>query len=337
MTFQDIVRIILPDLENGTYKAYVNGAGNVLDDKRVKRSDYDDISSTSSTKIVYRYDSQRQRTIHGGVDIYYYKMNNGVPQLIGSGTYPNTNPNPEVHAPVSGKVIFVSLPSGDGCVSILDENGYIHTFYHMSGITVQNLQEVKVNDVIGHMDGMDNGNPDAYGNHVHYEITTYLLPPDRQRKINPEAFWNNYPADTNNGFFTLTGSYKKENIFYGTAKNEIIRGEELAVDADYETAVLFKEGDNDQLFGGGGKDIIDGGSGNDKLFGGNEYEIGKYYSIVDGKLNLKATSDADTSNDTLIGGMGSDYLDGGKGNDVLYGGEATVSAGFCVRELRRAG
>ena len=49
------------------------------------------------------------------------------------------------------------------------------------------------------------------------------------------------------------------------------------------------------------------------------------------------TEDEDESPDTLIGGMGKDYLDGGKGNDVLYEGEATVSAGFCVRELRRVG
>lgn len=156
--------------------------------------------------------------------------------------------------------------------------------------------------------------------HVHYEISTFVGA-DRYQKIDPEAFWDNYPLSPD-GFFTLSGSYKIGNQFYGTSNKEILKGQGV-IDADYEKYWNFN--DRDTLSGGGGADIIDGGSGNDFLYGGNSYGNNLYYKIEIGILKKKGvTEDAGESADTLIGGMGKDYLDGGKGNDYLYGGVATI-------------
>jgi len=89
MDFNYVMRKILPNYtgtDGNTYVSYINGAGNVLDDTRTNRSDYDDISPTTSG---YRKDHGK-RTIHGVVDIYYYKENvPGQPESTTSTDYPN--------------------------------------------------------------------------------------------------------------------------------------------------------------------------------------------------------------------------------------------------------
>jgi hypothetical protein len=42
MSFDDIIKIILPELEDGKYSPYVNGGGSVLGKTDYRRSDYDD-------------------------------------------------------------------------------------------------------------------------------------------------------------------------------------------------------------------------------------------------------------------------------------------------------
>ena len=311
MSFQDIILKIL-HVWNGIYYPHVTGSGSIPSVTDSVRNDYDNI---------------RSGNIHGGVDIIYGKRVNGTLTWIGCGPYPNPNStaaNVPVYAPVLGEIVIAR----DGRVSILDNNGYIHTIYHLTNvsdtllgteITEENLNTL----VLGTMSNV--GVNDV---HVHYEITTYYEQDDipRIQKIDPEAFWDNYPASAD-GFFTLSGSYKKGNQFYGTSQKEILRGEGVK-DADQAKYANFN--DDDTLSGGGGADIIDGGTGDDKLYGGNSYGENKYYEIKDGKLETspdKVKTDADDSADTLIGGMGKDWLDGGKGNDSLYGGVATIANG----------
>ena len=310
MTFEDIMRIILP--VDNDYVPYVNGQGDPNDNKRPLRSDYDD---------------PRGSRIHGGVDINYAKVINGSLTYIGPNEYPNNHPL--VYAPVSGRVIAVN-PS-DGRVSILCD-GYVHTILHMREIAVKRGQKIEEGSAIGKMDGASSGNYDKFPHHVHYEITTYYSPTvSRESKIDPEAFWNNYGT---NGRFALTGSFKKSNVFYGTLNDETIKGEGEVSERDRGAAI--DESDNDRLSGGGGSDIIYGGGGNDTLYGGNAYNTLKggqnqYYIIQNGILKRTEAQgvqdDADWSTDYLIGGTGKDYLDGGKGDDHLYGGVATVTNG----------
>ena len=337
MTFTDIMRKILPDI-NGidgfTYRSYINDTVSVNPPSPLNlwRSDYNDTTPT------------RKNRIHGGMDIYYYKqVSDETAVSIGSGEYPNDD-HPLVYAFVTGKVKVAEKDSNskgikNGRVSILGDDGYIHTILHLNEIFVNVGDVITSNDVnaakieerkkLGRMGGILNGR-DQLGDHVHYEITTYYTPTvQKYQKIDPEAFWNNYPTDPVNGFFLLSGSYKANNQFFGTSSKEILRGEGDHENYDIRDGgvILNDNSDDDTLSGGGGSDIIDGGTGDDKLFGGNEYEIGKYYKIEEGELKKypEVTQDADTSSDTLIGGMGSDYLSGGKGNDTLYGGVATIS------------
>ena len=305
MSFQDKIQIILPVLQ-GYYIPYVTKEGAVPAASDPERQDYDKI---------------RGANIHGGVDLLYGQMIGQTLTWLGSGA--SINNHPFVHAPVSGQVIKVDPSNGQ--VSILC-NGYVHTIYHMREISVEEGQTITEETVIGKMDGMYGGSPTATPHHVHYEITTYLYP-DRESKIDPEAFWNN---DGTNRPFALTGSFKKGNIFYGTSNNEILEGEGKLYERD--TGGAIEPSDNDTLSGGGGSDIIDGKDGDDKLYGGNSYGKNKYYEIpVTGPLayylNKHASADSDTSTDYLIGGMGKDYLDGGKGDDYLYGGVATIANG----------
>ena len=282
MTFEEIMKRILHVENHPEYVPYITKSGSIPSVDDPIRSDYDDISSTSSTKTVYRYDSKRQRTIHGGVDIIYGEMVNGKLTYIGLDPINNpdasVNQNATVYSPVKGRVILRDDRSGK--VAILDEQGYVHTFVHMKDIpvSVKYGVEIEVEAPIGVMSGMNKGKPNAYPIHLHYEITTYvnLDSNDRQLKIDPEAFWNNYPA-TADGFFTLTGSFKKSNQFYGTSNKEILRGEGVR-----DNGSAIDPSDNDTLSGGGGKDIIDGGSGNDRLFGGNAYGDKLYYEIDEG-------------------------------------------------------
>jgi Ca2+-binding RTX toxin-like protein len=329
MSFPAIIERILhyiPSSESSdgnTYMAYVNGGNTringVLTTPNVNdpgRSDYNDTTQPA-----------RGNKIHGGVDITYYKLPaNNIPQHVGQ-QYPNVYRTP-VYAPVDGVVI--EEPNLDwGKVSIL-KDGYVHSIFHMSVISVNNGDTVTAGVTkIGEM-----GDIGSEGSiHVHYEITTFLWP-EKYQKIDPEAFWNNYPTDPVNGFFLLSGTYKANNEFYGTSKKEILRGEgdHLNYDIRDGGTVLNNNSDNDTLSGGGGSDIIDGGSGNDMLFGGNSYGEDRYYNIVNGvlKKSPQVTADADESADTLIGGMGSDSLYGGKGNDELYGGVATISGGKVI-------
>ena len=332
MTFEEVMQMILQPFtgEDGFYYApFVNGGGDTDDYKLSSRNDYDRIRDDG--------------TFHGGVDFYYYKEVNDQPVSVGSTGYPNTYTNgdhPPVYAFVAGTVISAQTDKNekvikDGGVSILDVYGYVHTIYHLSAIYVKEGQQITDDDIgedleLGKMGGQLKGNSKGVPYHVHYEITTFLYPPKKYQKIDPEAFWNNYPVDPANGFFTLTGSYKVGNQFYGTSNKEILRGEGVKDNDQYIMVngqpKYSSEKDNDTLSGGGGSDIIDGGSGNDFLYGGNSDGENEYYNIVDGIL-YDAETDADESNDTLIGGMGKDYLDGGKGNDYLYGGVATISDG----------
>ena len=200
MSFQDIMLKILPELEDGKYKPYVNGGGNlsVLNDFKLPiRSDYDDVRTrTNGTKY-----------IHGGVDIYYYKIENGAPIFLGPTNQPE-NKHPRVYAPVSGTVLYAN----EGSVSIMDAHGYIHTIMHMSDIPtdIKTAADNRTSIVEGVEIGkMNNTGLQAPNNHihVHYEITTHLNVGERSRKINPEAFWNNYPTDTNSGYFTVNPDF----------------------------------------------------------------------------------------------------------------------------------
>ncbi len=131
MSFQDIMLKMLPSLESGKYKPYVNGGGDlaVLNDFKLPiRSDYDDVRTKVDKKTgrTYRY-------IHGGVDIYYYKIENGTPEFLGPiDPGQPENKHPRVYAPVTGRVININKKWGS--VSILDANGYVHTIMHMQDI-----------------------------------------------------------------------------------------------------------------------------------------------------------------------------------------------------------
>lgn len=208
MTFEDIMLQIL-HVKDGIYYPHVTGYRSIPSVSDSVRNDYDKIRSDGS--------------FHGGVDIIYGR-NNG---WIGSGVFPNTvEANVPVYAPASGKVVNRSTLWGG--ISILDRDGcYIHTIYHMQLLP---LTELKVGDdvtmgfhEIGKMSKV--GPVSGIDVHVHYEITTYYLPSPVAKisKIDPEAFWNNYPTSTD-GFYTLTGSYKIGNQFYGTSNKEILRG-----------------------------------------------------------------------------------------------------------------
>jgi len=307
MTFEDKMLQIL-HMKDGIYFPHVTGSGSIPNVSASVRNDYDKIRSDG--------------TFHGGVDIIYGKEENGTLRWIGSNTYPN-NDLPSVYAPVTGEVINRSTTWGG--ISILGD-GYVHTIYHMK---LLDLNKLKVGDLVTagstEIGKMSDVNAEAI--HVHYEITTYYLPSPVARisKIDPEAFWNNYPASAD-GFFTLSGSYKIGNQFYGTTNREILKGEGVK---DDDQAKYANFNDMDTLSGGGGSDIIDGGTGDDKLFGGNSYGKNQYYNIVNGVLKKtpEVTEDTDTSTDYLIGGEGKDYLDGGKGDDYLYGGVATIANG----------
>ncbi len=327
MSFQDAINRILHVVNDGNgspkYVPYITMSGRIPAASDTNRSDYNDTTQPD-----------RGNLIHGGVDIIYGEIKNGTLTYIGSGA--SANQTVSVYSPVTGKAWN---RKGTGTVFILDQYGYIHIIRHMKNInsslsTDPDKPTQITNDNINTFALGIMSNKDLTGKnppiHVHYEITTFYTPTvQKYQKIDPEAFWDNYPTDPIKGFFTLTGTYKQGNQFFGTTKKEILRGEgdHSSYDIVDGGRILNDNSDNDTLSGGGGSDIIDGGSGNDKLFGGNEYEIGKYYSIVDGKLNLEASQDTDESADTLIGGMGEDYLSGGKGNDVLYGGEATAILG----------
>ena len=338
MSFTDIMRTMLPNIRtNGIdYESYVNGGstGYAPALNNPDRSDYNDTTPV------------RLPNIHGGVDIYYYQMVNNQPVSVGSTSYPNTDQNgdhPPVYAFVKGTIILAQKDANgnvirDGGVSILDEYGYVHTIYHLSAINVTVGQIITNADIaqqprlqLGEMGGQYQGSSTGVPYHVHYEITTFSFP-RKYQKIDPEAFWNNYPADTNNGLFTLTGTYKQGNQFFGTSNREILRGEgDGSSDDVRDGGTVLDNPDNDSLYGGGGSDIIDGGTGDDTLYGGNSYGENRYYTIniVTGELKRtpEVTEDKDTSADTLIGGMGRDHLDGGKGDDFLYGGVATISNG----------
>ena len=338
MNFQDAINKILHDVNHPEYVPYITMSGKIPTASDTNRSDYND-----TTQPV------RGNLIHGGVDIIFGKMVNNELKYIGLDPQKNpdasVNLNASVYSPVEG---YAWRVAGTGTVIIRDHYGYYHIIRHMSNIpstlstNANNPTEINANNIntfaLGIMSNKDltqkPGQPPP-AIHVHYEITTFYdndphAAVQKYQKIDPEAFWNNYPTDPVNGFFLLSGSYKANNQFYGTSSKEILRGEgdHSSYDIVDGGKILNDNSDNDTLSGGGGSDIIDGGSGNDKLFGGNEYEIGKYYKIDSGKLirdQLIVKEDADESNDTLIGGMGSDYLSGGRGNDVLYGGVATIS------------
>jgi len=318
MTFQDaierILHVVKDQNRNPKYVPYITKSGEIPAANDPARSDYND-----TTLPVRAYQ------IHGGVDIIYGEMVNGVLNYRGSGN--PINQNVSVYSPVTGKAWNID---GTGTVIILDQYGYFHIIRHMKNInsSLSKNPEAPTQVTEGFLLGIMS-NKDLTGNnppiHVHYEITTYYSPTvERYQKIDPEAFWNNYPTDVNNGFFTLTGTYKKGNQFYGTSKNEILRGEGDESERDGGLNLNTNGLDNDTLSGGGGSDIIDGGTGNDKLFGGNSYGENKYYEIPVtgplaqlGVLNKNAPIDTDTSTDYLIGGNGKDWLDGGKGDDYL--------------------
>lgn len=97
MSFKDIMLKMLPELEGGKYKPYVNGGNEtwfpaiITDFKIPIRSDYDDVRIENGVKY-----------IHGGVDIYYYKIENGVPKFLGPDAQPE-NKHPRVYAPVGSE------------------------------------------------------------------------------------------------------------------------------------------------------------------------------------------------------------------------------------------
>ena len=318
--FVRVMKQILPvreDTDGIQYVPYINGGQAVLGPNDERRSDYDDILNRSD--------------LHGGVDIFYGIGEKGVAtDFLGQGEWPNTNAL--VFAPVTGKVLRID--EGEGAVAIMADDGYVHTIRHMKNIMVVGGNtvtagnwnpEINQDKAIGTM--WKNG-VGITNIHVHYEITTYYINPEgrwrveKNSKIDPEVFWDNYGVG---GKYWLVGTVKEANELYGTVSAEIIKGENDVGITDGGGG--YVDSDDDMLYGGGGSDIVDGGSGDDRLFGGNSYGKDKYYEIDKGVLTMSAAEDTDTSNDEIIGGLGSDALDGGKGDDKLYGGFATITNG----------
>jgi len=140
------------------------------------------------------------------------------------------------------------------------------------------------------------------------------------------------PSDKKTGYptpqfltFVQDGKSDKDDIVYGTAKNERIDTKsflELFGDGriDSEGNDLIEAGKgNDEVFAGGDNDTINGGEGNDTLEGedGNDILLGGL-----GNDLLKGGS----GNDTLTGGQGQDVLEGGFGSDVFVFEQNDLSA-----------
>lgn len=170
MSFEDIMRKMLPVLMNNRYFPYITKSKSIPAIDDAERNDYDRIRDDG--------------TFHGGVDILYYELLiDGTKKWLGSGNQPGTHPS--VHAPVPGK----AWNAGGGTVKILDKDGYVHTFRHMANINT-NLStnpasptNINESDVLGKMSDV-NAAPGAI--HLHYEITTYYSPTvERYQKIDP--------------------------------------------------------------------------------------------------------------------------------------------------------
>jgi hypothetical protein len=120
MSFEDRMKKILPVLQ-GIYSPYITRSGRIPQVNDPTRSDYDDMTGRS--------------VIHGGVDIIYGKIVGGALTYIGSNDLININAI--VKAPVTGKIVGRSKKWGG--LSILgDDDGYVHTIYHMK---LSNLQK----------------------------------------------------------------------------------------------------------------------------------------------------------------------------------------------------
>jgi uncharacterized repeat protein (TIGR01451 family) len=107
-------------------------------------------------------------------------------------------------------------------------------------------------------------------------------------------------------------------VVFGDSGNDLIV---VAASLD-ETATLFGEAGNDELFTGRGEDGLEGGSGNDRLFGGRGDDTA---CGGDGNDFLYGQQDddllgGDAGTDRIFGESGNDLLLGGDGNDFLYGG-----------------
>ena len=102
------------------------------------------------------------------------------------------------------------------------------------------------------------------------------------------------------------GTVALDNIRFGTAKAEEIRGSEASdIIYAYGADDVIVAGENDDfVFGGTGEDQIYGQDGRDQLFGG----AGDDYL------------DGGNQNDRLFGGAGDDQIKGGQGADLINGG-----------------
>lgn len=117
------------------------------------------------------------------------------------------------------------------------------------------------------------------------------------------------------------------NVVFGSAGNDIIRGEASATGGD----ILQGGNGNDRLTagtgpaafsGGAGNDIITGGPGGDLVFGGAGGDVvrtdGGNDQVFGEAGNDSLTGDG--QDDVIDGGAGNDYIAGGADNDILTGG-----------------
>jgi uncharacterized repeat protein (TIGR01451 family) len=115
-------------------------------------------------------------------------------------------------------------------------------------------------------------------------------------------------------------------VVFGDAGND-----KIVINASLtQTATLFGEAGNDQLFAARGDDGLEGGSGNDKLFGGrgndtacggdgNDYLYGQQDDdLLGGDAGVDRIF-GESGNDLLLGADGSDFLYGGSGHDLAFG------------------
>ena len=106
------------------------------------------------------------------------------------------------------------------------------------------------------------------------------------------------------------------------------------------SARIFGGVGNDTITGSSGDDYIDGGNGADLLSGmkGNDVIFGGVFDIGNDTLKGGVGSDflvGDEGNDNLDGGAGDDFLDGGDGDDLVSGaaGNDSLKGGIGIDTL----
>lgn len=140
------------------------------------------------------------------------------------------------------------------------------------------------------------------------------------------------------------------NVVFGSAGNDIIRGEASAAGGD----ILQGGNGNDRLTAGTGAAILDGGNGNDIIVGGPGGDLvlggaggdlvrtdGGSDQIFGGSGNDGLSGDGDSDaifagsgNDQVFGGAGDDHLVGDDGRDNITGneGDDTINAADDARD-----